>query len=67
MARKAAKTENTEALKSYKNLKRSSEVLNFYRFIHENGLRTEAHKLMAVALKAITPVKKRGRKKATLQ
>ncbi len=67
MGRKAATntTATNEAIKSYKNIKRSSEVLNFYRFIHENNLRAEAFKLMDLALKAVTPKKKRGRKKAT--
>ena len=46
-----------------KNFKASAEVETFYTFIHENGLRSEAHKLMELVVKKITPPKKRGRKK----
>lgn len=46
-----------------KNFKNSSDVVNFYRFIHENNLRGEAQKLVEIVLKKITPPKKRGRKK----
>ena len=49
-------------------MRSSSDVVNFYRFIHDNNLRAEAHKLMEVILKTIKPTKKRGRKsKKTLQ
>jgi hypothetical protein len=48
------------AIKAFKN---SDEVNDFYQFIHDNGLRNEAHQLMSSVLKAITPAKKRGRKK----
>ncbi|MBD65658.1 MAG: hypothetical protein CME62_10660 [Halobacteriovoraceae bacterium] len=68
MARTAKNTtKNTEANKeaslALKSFKTSSEVESFYTFIYENGLRSEAHKLMEVVLKRITPAKKRGRKK----
>lgn len=46
-----------------KNFKNSGDVENFYRFIHENKLRSEAKELIKVVLKKITPPKKRGRKK----
>jgi hypothetical protein len=60
--------ETGEAVKStIKNFKNSSDVKDFYRFIHENNLRSEARTLVAMVLKTITPPKKRGRKKATLQ
>lgn len=48
-------TENINV--SVKSMKKSSDVVNFYRFIHENNLRGEAHKLMEVILKTIAPVK----------
>lgn len=67
MARTAKETTTTEANKdinaAIKSFKSSSEVENFYTFIYENGLRSEAHKLMELVLKRITPAKKRGRKK----
>ncbi len=47
-----------------KNFKNTSEVENFYRFINDNGLRSEAKRLVEVVLKQITPQKKRGRKKS---
>lgn len=53
---------------SIKGFKNTTEVENFYRFVHDNNLRDEARVLMEVALKSITPAKKRGRKKSkTLQ
>ena len=53
----------TEAASGIKSFKSSSEVENFYRFIHENNLRAEAHKLVSVVLKKIAPPKRRGRRK----
>jgi hypothetical protein len=47
-----------------KNFKSSSEVTDFYRFIHDKKLRAEAKQIIDVVLKKITPPKKRGRKKA---
>jgi len=58
--------ENTAAqapVTSIKSFKATSEVENFYRFIHENKIRLEAKKLIEVVLKQIKPVKKRGRRK----
>ena len=57
----------TEAAKpTVRNFKASADVENFYRFVHENGLRNEATKI----LKAVHAVigekpkrKRRGRKK----
>lgn len=46
-----------------KNFKNSSDVENFYRFINDNKLRSEAKKLVEIVLKQITPPKRRGRKK----
>lgn len=64
MAKAKAKTVLTkDESASLKAFKTSSEVVDFYQFISENGLRSEAHQIMQVVLKKITPVKKRGRKK----
>lgn len=59
--------ENNDANSALKTFKTSSEVQDFYRFIHENNIREEAYQLMKIVLKSITPQKKRGRKKTTLQ
>ena len=63
---KTTEKDNAAPSASIKNFKNSSEVENFYRFIHENNLRGEAKSLVELVLKRITPPKKRGRKK-TLQ
>lgn len=52
--------DNIAAIKAFKS---STEVIDFYQFIHENGLRQEAQKIMATVLTKIKPQKKRGRKK----
>lgn len=58
------KTEVTEEANSaLKTLKASSEVENFYRFILENNLRSEAHVLMKTVLDHLQPKKKRKSKK----
>ena len=63
MAKTIDKTTSTENVNvTVKSMKSSSDVVNFYRFIHENNLRAEAHKLMDVIHKTIAPPKKRGRK-----
>ena len=64
MAKKAAQTETTkEPVVALKSLKTNVEVESFYRFIHENNLRSEAHKLMGMALKASKKSKKKAAKK----
>lgn len=67
MAR-TAKTKKTkmssETIAAIKAFKASSEVESFYQFIHENNLRSEAHNLMSMVLKSLTPAK---RKKKVLQ
>ena len=60
-------TDKTSGGVTIKNFKNSSEVENFYRFIHDNDLRSEAKQLVQIVLKSITPQKKRGRKKSVLQ
>ena len=63
MAKSKTKTESKETTATLKAFKSSSEVVDFYQFINDNGLRDEAHKIMQAVLTKITPVKKRGRKK----
>ena len=53
----------TEAGIAMKTLKSNSEVENFYRFIQENNLRSEAYILMKTVLDSINPKKKRKSKK----
>ena len=62
-AKKAQKVESKEVSAAIKVFKASPEVESLYTFIYENKLRAEAHNLMEVVLKHITPAKKRGRKK----
>lgn len=57
---KKSKSENAEQIKAFK---ASSDVLNFYRFIHENGLRHEAKVLLQTVLGSM----KKKRKTRTLQ
>jgi hypothetical protein len=61
MARKSStvKEETKEAGVALKSIKASVEVENFYRFIHENNLRFEAHRLMSMALKNTKKTRKR--------
>lgn len=59
----AKQKEHNAAVKAFK---ASSDVENFYRYIADNNLRAEAHELIKVVLKQITPSKKRSRGK-TLQ
>ena len=54
-------TETTASTKTYKN---SADIENFYRFIHENSLRREAHTILT-AIHGIMTKKKKGRKKKT--
>ena len=63
MKNEIEKTDVSKAVTSIKSFKATSDVENFYRFIHENKIRVEAKKLIEVVLKQIKPVKKRGRKK----
>lgn len=64
MARKSTKSEaeNTELNDAIKSFKASQEVENFYRYIHENNLRSEAHVLIKTVLANIQPKRKRRAK-----
>ena len=54
--KKAAKLETLNA--SIKQMKQSGDLENFYRFIHDNNLRNEGHKLMQSVLDVIKPKRK---------
>ncbi|MBG60784.1 MAG: hypothetical protein CME67_03885 [Halobacteriovoraceae bacterium] len=58
----AKQKEHNAAIKTFK---ASGEVENFYRYIADNNLRSEAYELMKVVLEKIAPSKKRS--KRTLQ
>jgi hypothetical protein len=50
-----------------KNFRSNGDIENFYRYIHENGLRREAFMLMEYALSKVARVRKGKRKATTLQ
>lgn len=50
-----------------KNFRANGDIENFYRYIHENGLRREAFMLMEYALSKVARARKGKRKSATLQ
>lgn len=49
-----------------KNFRSNGDIENFYRYIHENGLRREAFMLMEYAISKVAKVRK-GKRKSTLQ
>ncbi|MFY7991826.1 MAG: hypothetical protein ACOVP4_00920 [Bacteriovoracaceae bacterium] len=49
-----------------KNFRSNADIENFYRYIHDNGLRREAFMMMEYAISKITKAKK-GKKSKTLQ
>lgn len=51
------------ANKSVKNFRNSVDIENFYRFIHENGLRRETISMLEFVHTSLAKPKKRGRKK----
>ncbi len=50
-----------EVSAAIKTFKATSEVENFYRFIHENNLRLETETLLKVVLKSLSGSKKKRR------
>jgi hypothetical protein len=50
-----------------KNFRSNGDIENFYRYIHENGLRREAFMLMEYAISKVAKARKGKRKSATLQ
>ena len=65
MANTTTETPATDqAAKTLKQFRSSQEIETIYRFIHENGLRKEAHHIMTYIVEKLTPPKKRGRRKS---
>ena len=56
----------TPEVMTIKNFRSNGDIENFYRYIHENGLRREAFMLMEYALSKVAKVKK-GKRAKTLQ
>jgi hypothetical protein len=50
-----------------KNFRTNGDIENFYRYIHDNGLRREAFMLMEYAISKVAKARKGKRNKATLQ
>jgi hypothetical protein len=50
-----------------KNFRTNGDIENFYRYIHENGLRREAFMMMEYAIGKVVKARKGKRKSATLQ
>ena len=64
MARPAKKTKakakvTKEVSAAIKAFKATSEVENFYRFVHENSLRSETETLLRIVLKSLIGSKKK--------
>ena len=59
----------SDGVRNFKNFRNSQELEQFYRLVHDNNIRTEAHlalKTIVVKLKKLEKAKnkkKRGRKK----
>lgn len=49
-----------------KNFRSNGDIENFYRYIHDNGLRREAFMLMEYAISKVAKVRK-GKRKQNLQ
>jgi hypothetical protein len=50
-----------------KNFRSNGDIENFYRYIHENGLRREAFMLMEYAISKVAKARKGKRAAKTLQ
>lgn len=62
MVRKLGKKESIEDKEvnaAIKNFKASQEVEDFYQYIHDNKLRSEAHTLIKTVLNSMQPKRKR--------
>jgi hypothetical protein len=57
----------TPEVMTIKNFRSNGDIENFYRYIHDNGLRREAGMLMEYALSKVAKVRKSRRSKGTLQ
>lgn len=60
------KTSGSSEAMSVKNFRTNGDIENFYRYIHDNGLRREAFMLMEYAISKVAKVKK-GKRSKTLQ
>lgn len=49
-----------------KNFRSNGDIENFYRYIHDNGLRREAYMMLEYALSKVAKVRK-GKRSKTLQ
>lgn len=61
-----AQTDVKPAEMTIKNFRSNADIENFYRYIHDNGLRREAFMMMEYAISKITKAKK-AKKSKTLQ
>ena len=55
-----------EEVMTLKNFRSNADIENFYRFIHDNGLRREAHSLISYVLEKTRKLR-RSKKAKTLQ
>jgi hypothetical protein len=62
---KAGDTAPQEVM-TIKNFRSNGDIENFYRYIHDNGLRREAFMLMEYAISKVAKAKK-GKRAKTLQ
>ncbi len=56
----------TPEVMTIKNFRSNGDIENFYRYIHDNGLRREAFMLMEYAISKVAKVRK-GKRSKTLQ
>lgn len=61
-----AQVDNKPVEMTIKNFRSNADIENFYRYIHDNGLRREAFMMMEYAISKITKAKK-AKKSKTLQ
>ena len=64
---KAAAGAATPEPMTIKNFRSNGDIENFYRYIHENGLRREAFMLMEYAISKVAKARKGKRAAKTLQ
>ncbi len=62
---KAGATAPAEVM-TIKNFRTNGDIENFYRYIHDNGLRREAYMLMDYAISKVSKARK-GKRSKTLQ
>lgn len=60
------KAGQTPEVMTIKNFRSNGDIENFYRYIHDNGLRREAFMLMEYAISKVAKAKK-GKRSKTLQ